>query len=200
MKRYGIVWLIAALLVVGCGNKGVTVTGSEGEKVSVNPTTGDMTITGKDGKKIEVDNKGDSWTAKSSDGAEVKFEDGKVSTKNEKGETFESGITTISEADLGLPFYPGSKEVEYGSSKMETNDQATYSMNRSTSDTPEKVVEFYKDKFTDPQTFNSSASGTAQAQVSGKLKDGSEGAVIAIRDKGESETKVMITVQRKKAK
>lgn len=200
MKRYGFVWLIAALLVVGCGNKGVTVTGEDGEKVSVNPTTGDMTITDKDGKTTTVDNQGDSWTAKSSDGSEIKVEDGKVSGKNEKGETFESGITTITEADLGLPFYPGSKEVEYGSSKMETNDQATFSMNRSTSDMPDKVVEFYKDKFTDPQMFNSSASGAVQAQVSGKLKDGSEGAVIAIRDKGESDTKVMITVQRKKAK
>lgn len=194
--------VIGSLLVLalaGC-SKSVTVSGSDGEKVSVNPTTGDMTIKDKDGKVTEFDNKGDSWTAKSSDGTEMKFEDGKLSGTTEKGETFEAGLTTISEAELGLPFYPGSKDVEYGSSKSEGGGQSMYSMNRSTSDLPDKVIAFYKDKFIEPQTFSSSVDGGTHAQVSGKLKDGAEGAVIALREKGSSDTKIMITMTRKKSK
>lgn len=183
------------LALAGCSKSG-----PDGEKVSVNPTTGDMTVTGKDGRTTEVKNEGDGWSAKSSDGSELKYEDGKMTGKNEKGETFESGAIDVTEAELGLPFYPGSKPVEFGSTKMETAEGKTFSVNRSTSDMPDKVVEFYKAKFTDPQTFNSSTDGAVQSQVSGKLADGAEGAVIALRDKGKSETMVMITLQRKAAK
>ncbi len=183
------------LALAGCSKSG-----PDGEKVSVNPTTGDMTVTDKDGRTTEVKNEGDGWSAKSSDGSELKYEDGKMTGKNEKGETFESGAIDVTEAELGLPFYPGSKPVEFGSTKMETAEGKTFSVNRSTSDMPDKVVEFYKAKFTDPQTFNSSTDGAVQSQVSGKLADGAEGAVIAMRDKGKSETMVMITLQRKAAK
>lgn len=183
------------LALAGCSKSG-----PDGEKVSVNPTTGDMTVTDKDGRTTEVKNEGDGWSAKSSDGSELKYEDGKMTGKNENGETFESGAIDVTEAELGLPFYPGSKPVEFGSTKMETAEGKTFSVNRSTSDMPDKVVEFYKAKFTDPQTFNSSTDGVVQSQVSGKLADGAEGAVIAMRDKGKSETMVMITLQRKAAK
>lgn len=183
------------LALAGCSKSG-----PDGEKVSVNPTTGDMTVTDKDGRTTEVKNEGDGWSAKSSDGSELKYEDGKMTGKNEKGETFESGAIDVTEAELGLPFYPGSKPVEFGSTKMETAEGKTFSVNRSTSDMPDKVVEFYKAKFTDPQTFNSSTDGAVQSQVSGKLADGAEGAVIAMRDKGKSETMVMITLQRQAAK
>lgn len=183
------------LALAGCSKSG-----PDGEKVNVNPTTGDMTVTDKDGRTTEVKNEGDGWSAKSSDGSELKYEDGKMTGKNEKGETFESGAIDVTEAELGLPFYPGSKPVEFGSTKMETAEGKTFSVNRSTSDMPDKVVEFYKAKFTDPQTFNSSTDGAVQSQVSGKLADGAEGAVIAMRDKGKSETMVMITLQRKAAK
>lgn len=200
MKRYWLLGLALSIIAAGCGSKGVTVTGDNGEKVSVNPTTGDMTVTDKDGKTTTVENKGDSWTAKSSDGTEVKVEDGKVSGTNEKGEKFEGGVATVSESELGLPFYPGSKEMEFGSSKLDGPDGTTLSMNRTTSDLPDKVVAYYKNKFKEPQTFDSNLNGTAQSQVSGKLADGGEAAVIAIREKDKDTTQVMITVQRKKAK
>lgn len=200
MKRFWLLALAFAVVAAGCGNKGVTVTSDDGAKVSVNPTTGDMTVTDKEGKTTEIDRKGDSITAKSSDGSEIKVEDGKVSGVNEKGEKFESGAVAVSEAELGLPFYPGSKEMEYGSAKMDTAEGTNLSMNRTTTDTPEKVVEFYKGKFKDPQTFNSSADGATQAQVGGKLADGADAAVIALREKGGSTTQIMITIQRKKTK
>lgn len=190
--------VIGSLLVLALA--GCSKSGPDGEKVTVNPTTGDMTIKDKDGKVTEFDNKGDSWTAKSSDGTEMKFEDGKMTGKNEKGETFESGAMAVSEGDLGLPFYPGSKELEFGSAKMQTGEQVTFSVNRSTSDMPDKVIEFYKAKFVDPQTFSTDASGANQAQVSGNLKDGSEAAVIVHREKGKADTMIMITVGRKKSK
>ena len=195
MKRFWLLGLALAVVAAGCGSKG-----EDGEKVSVNPTTGDMTVTDKDGKTTEIQRDGDSVTAKSSDGTEVKIEDGKVSGVNEKGEKFEGGAMTVSEAELGLPFYPGSKEMEYGSSKMDSAEGTSLSMNRSTTDTPEKVIEFYKSKFKDPQTFNSSADGATQAQVGGKLADGADAAVIALREKGGATTQVMITIQRKKTK
>lgn len=194
-----LVWGSLVLLVVaGCG-RGVTVSGSDGEKVSVNPRTGDMTITDKDGTKVDIESKGDSWTAKSSDGTEMTMKDGKLSGKNEKGETFETG-TDVSESELGLPFYPGSKAVEYGSSKIMEGERSMFAVNRTSSDVPDKVIEFYKSRVTEPQVFNSSGGGSTQAQISGKLSDGSEVAIIATRDEKSSETMVMITVQRKKSK
>lgn len=200
MKRFWLLGLALSIVAVGCGSKGVTVTGENGEKVSVNPTSGDMTVTDKDGKTTTLENDGKTVTAKSSDGSELKIEEGKFSGTNEKGEKFEGGVATVSESELGLPFYPGSTEMEFGSSKLDGPDGTTLSMNRTSNDMPDKIVAYYKGKFKDPQTFDSNVNGAAQSQVSGKLADGAEAAVIAIREKDKDTTQVMITVQRKKAK
>lgn len=200
MKRFWLLGLALSIVAVGCGSKGVTVTGENGEKVSVDPASGDMTVTDKDGKTMTVESDGKTVTAKGRDGTELKIEEGKFSGTNEKGEKFEGGVAKVSESELGLPFYPGSTEMEFGSSKLDGPDGTTLSMNRTSNDMPEKVIEFYKAKFKEPQMFNSSANGVAQAQVSGKLEDGADAAVIAIREKDKDTTQVMITVQRKKAK
>jgi hypothetical protein len=54
----------------------------------------------------------------------------------------------VSEADLGVPFYPGSTDKAAAMSKVDTSEGTNFVSTRTTTDATDKVVAFYKDAIT----------------------------------------------------
>jgi hypothetical protein len=52
----------------------------------------------------------------------------------------------VSEADIGLSFYPGTQPREGGSTRMSTPEGTTYTVTLHSDDAPDKVAGFYRDK------------------------------------------------------
>jgi hypothetical protein len=52
----------------------------------------------------------------------------------------------VTEADLGVPIYPGSSSENEGESKMVGSAKTTVSSVRTSPDSTDKIVQFYKDK------------------------------------------------------
>lgn len=166
---------IAAVAVAGCSKPSATVS-TDGAK---------MTFEDKDGQKatIESDEQGATVKVQSRDG----------------DSTYESGAT-ITEAELGLPFYPGSTEKPNGTIRTDTPDGKSLTMIRSTPDDPSKVVDFYKPKLKEAQTQTTSAEGTNHSMLFGKTESGSEVVITAVQQKDAKATDVSVSVMVRKAK
>mgnify|MGYP001428809105 CR=1 FL=1 len=117
--------LAAALLLSACGK----VTEKASEKMVEKAIEGQA----KDGTKASVDLSG--GTAK-------------VTTTDASGKssTMEWGGAQISEADLGVPFYGGAKPREGGASRVATPQATTMTVSLQSSDAPDKVTAFYREK------------------------------------------------------
>lgn len=183
--------LATVLCLAGCGGPKVVTTGPNGETVTQD-ASGNMTIDDGKGTKTEIQTGKDGWSAKSSDGTEVKIDGGSITTTNNKGETSSVGGSTVSESELGIDFYPGSKETSGKDMKIDADGKLTYLSNRTTTDSPEKVAEFYKAKVKGAATTSAGSMST----VSGKLDSGAEIMVMAINKDGE--TSVQISTSKKK--
>jgi hypothetical protein len=72
----------------------------------------------------------------------------KITTTDATGKTATSefGAAKVSEADLGVPFYPGTKLLDGGSTKVSTPSGDAYTVQLHTDDAPDKVSAFYRDK------------------------------------------------------
>lgn len=72
----------------------------------------------------------------------------KVTTTDASGKTtqMEIGKAQVTEADLGVPFYPGSKPTEGASMRIATGEGSTVQMGLHSDDAPDKVAAFYRDK------------------------------------------------------
>ncbi len=72
----------------------------------------------------------------------------KITTTDAAGKTsqMEMGAAPVGEADIGLPFYPGSKPMEGGSSRVTTPEGSMVSIGLHSDDAPDKVAEFYRGK------------------------------------------------------
>jgi hypothetical protein len=72
----------------------------------------------------------------------------KVSTTDASGKTtqMEMGNAQVSEADLGLPFYPGSKPTEGSSMRMVSGASSNLQVGLHSDDAADKVAAFYRDK------------------------------------------------------
>ncbi len=113
-----------------------------------------------------------------------------MTMKNEKGEVSSMGVSDVSEIELGLPFYPGSSSIKGRDMKINADGKQTYLSARTTSDSPEKVVEFYKSKVKDPQTTSAAKFGS----VIGKLEDGRDVNLMAmLKDDGTTEVQVSVS-------
>ena len=171
MKKLGLM-IALGLIVAGCST---TVT-PNGTVTKAGDTT------------TYSDNKGNSATVS---------DNGTATYKNDKGETAQIG-GTVSEADLGLPFYPGSTEKPNASMKGDTNGEKSAMISRTTKDDPDKVVAFYKDKIPGGKDSNFTTGDTKMGTVGGKLSDGGEASVMATR-KGTEDTEIVVTVTHKKS-
>lgn len=166
----------ALALIIGCNPK-TEVVGPNGERVSVEGNGGKMTITGPDGKQATIEG----------DGKTIKMDDG-------KGGTMSMGGTEISEAELGLPYYPGSTDTP-GSAKVTADGKTTLVCLRETTDDPSKVIAFYKDKIKDGKDANMSSGNTVMGTLSGKTDAGGEVNIVANKE-GSEKTKISISIQR----
>ncbi|HET9205055.1 MAG TPA: hypothetical protein VFO28_02370 [Burkholderiaceae bacterium] len=144
-------------------------------------------------------------SALSKDGgqAKVNLSDGavKVSTTDASGKStlMELGGAKFTEADMGLPFYPGAKPTEGSAMRVATGDSVSLQVGLRSSDAFDKVAAFYRDKLkamADGKQFtdmggNDGASlslvddktrTSMQVHVT-KADKGSEIAILTIRDK-----------------
>jgi hypothetical protein len=72
----------------------------------------------------------------------------KITTTDAAGKTsqMEMGTAKVSEADIGVPFYPGTQPKEGEMTKLSTPEGSMVSVTLHSSDAPDKVVGFYRDK------------------------------------------------------
>lgn len=72
----------------------------------------------------------------------------KMSTTDASGKTtqMEMGNAKISEAEIGLPFYPGSQPKEGSSMRIANGTNVALQLGLSSDDAPDKVAAFYRDK------------------------------------------------------
>jgi hypothetical protein len=88
----------------------------------------------------------------SKDGTQAKVSLGensmKVSTTDAAGKTtqMEIGKAQVSEAELGVPFYPGAKPTEGGAMRIAAGEGSMVQMALRSDDAPDKVAAFYRDK------------------------------------------------------
>jgi hypothetical protein len=144
-------------------------------------------------------------SALSKDGtqAKVSMSEGgmKVATTDASGKStqMELGGAKITEADLGVPFYPGAKANDSAAMRVATGDGVTLQMALQSDDTPDKVAAFYRDKlkamaegkqFTDMSSsegaslslMDDKARASLQVHV-GKADKGSDITILSIRAK-----------------
>jgi len=72
----------------------------------------------------------------------------KITTTDATGKTsnMEMGNAQVSEAEVGVPFYPGTKPKEGGSMRMVSGDARSLQVGLHSDDAPDKVAAFYRDK------------------------------------------------------
>jgi len=175
----------AALLVgFGCSKPGMTVTDGEGNRATVSADGTKTTYTDSQGKSSTVEAK----------------PDGSVSIKADDGKSSYEGGTTLTEEELGVPFYPGSAEKPNTAFKADTPTEQSRLSVRTTSDDPAKVAEFYKGKVKDAKVSSMAMEQQEMQLVHGKTESGGEVTVTATRQKGSSETEVNIATVFKKTK
>ena len=183
--------LIGCLLLAtawGCGSKTTVATGPNGEKVTAD-TSGNMTVDDGKGGRVDVKTDGENWTSKAADGSELNVSKDGFTGTNEKGEKFSMGTSSVSEPELGVPFYPGSGPVAGRDMKVDGDGKKTLMSVRSTNDAPAKVAEFYKGKIEGATTTTS----PQLAIVGGKLKNGDEIVITVSAVDGKSEIAVSVT-------
>ncbi len=114
---------------------------------------------------------------------------GSMEVKTKEATATIGGEETVTEADLGLVFYPGSTEMKGASMKVKGAKGDIFMCVRETSDPVEKVSEFYAGKVKDFKTFEGAATGTAY--LTGKADDGVKIAIQVARVK--EKTTITIT-------
>lgn len=172
--------LAVVLTLVGCAShEDVVVRGEDGTTAKVSANGAKIETTAPDGTKSEM----------------TTGRDGGIEFKDSKGQSMSAGVGKVSESDLGVPFYPGSKEDTSGSFMADTSDGKSISCLRTTPDDPDKVQAFYKVKIETPTDSSTTSNGMKMVVMGGKQKDGHSITITAIRDAGATETKISIGVQ-----
>jgi hypothetical protein len=82
--------------------------------------------------------------------AKVNLSEGglKVATTDASGKTthVEVGSAKVTEADLGVPFYPGAQPAEGAAMRVAAGNSVSVQMGLHSDDAPAKVAAFYRDK------------------------------------------------------
>ena len=108
----------------------------------------------------------------------------KMSSTDASGKTtqMEMGNAKVSEADIGLSFYPGTQPTAGGATRISTADATMYTVVLHSDDAPDKVATYYRDK------LKGQAEGKQYTETSG---DGSHMLMLA-DDKQKHLTQVMV--------
>lgn len=140
----------------------------------------------------------ESEIAKDGGSAKVDLSQGsaKVTSTDAEGRTTQAqlGGAQVTEADLGVPFYPGSKPQAAGASRVEGPDGRVVTLQLQTGDSPEKVAAFYRDKLKGGaagKTFMEMAGGPDQITLMGADEKSGSGVQVHI-SKGDAGSQVQI--------
>ncbi len=124
--------------------------------------------------------------------------DGQVKMKAQgDGSSFENN-TSARESDLGVPLYPGSKEITVASMKANTKDEAVTISTRTTIDDPDKVIAFYRPLLTVKKTISVETDGAKKFEISGTTTSGLDLGISVERSAHGTETTVVIASSKKK--
>lgn len=176
----------------GCGSKSTVATGPDGETVTTD-NRGNVTIDDGQGGRVDIKTNGENVTSKSSDGSELTVGKDGFSGTNEQGEKFSMGASSVSESELGLPFYPGSTPVPGRDMKSDSQGETSRVSVRSTADSAAEVVAFYKTRIESPTTTSTEHISI----VGGKTKSGDEALVSVSKAPGRTDTEVTVAVTRR---
>jgi hypothetical protein len=154
------------ILVVAAGVLALTACGKATETAAEKVIEAQIA---KDGTKAKVDLGGGGLKMTTTDAS------GKISH-------LEIGTAKVSEADIGLSFYPGTQPREGEATKVSTPDGTMVNVLLHSEDAPDKVAGFYRDK------LKARAEGKQFTEMSG---EGSHTLVLS-DDKNKQVTQVMI--------
>lgn len=72
----------------------------------------------------------------------------KITTTDASGKTsqLEIGAATVTESDIGVPFYPGTKPLEGQTTRISTPDGNAVTLALHTDEAPDKVAAFYRER------------------------------------------------------
>ena len=162
--------LVLAAALAGCGKPK--------ESVTVQTPDGSVTTT-EDGGKVEV---------KSGDGqvATTTTKDGTTTFEGRDAEgnlVKAQGGKDVDMSGLGVPQYPGATLKDEGSqAKVQTGAGTAHSVALTTTDPPQKVIDWYKGQV----TVDTSMTTPDGAMLMGKCKDGQQVTVTASLDNGKT--------------
>jgi len=128
----------------------------------------------------------------------------KISTTDASGKTsqLEMGAAQVSEGELGLPFYPGAKPLEGGSSKISSPEGSMLSVGLHSDDAADKVAAFYREhlkKLSAGKQFMDMSGGDGGAVLS-LADDKSQGVLQVHVAKAEKGSDIQLVANRKAAK
>ena len=94
----------------------------------------------------------------------------KITTTDASGKVsqMEMGMAKVSEADVGLPFYPGTQPKEGEMTKMSSPEGSMVTVMLHSNDAPDKVAGFYRDKLkanAQGKQFTDMSSGDTQMMM-----------------------------------
>lgn len=157
-------------------------------------------LKGPDGTEITSSKDGSTMTFKDESGKTAQMstdKEGNMEVTGADGQKMSFGTGLVSEADLGLPFYPGSEDAGKGmSSKIEAEGKKVVTCVRTSKDDPDKVLEFYQPKIKNPSQATGNSGELKSATISGKLDSGADVSIAATKD-GSKDTQIMITATHK---
>lgn len=114
---------------------------------------------------------------------------------NSVPDSIKVGASAVTEKELGVNFYPGSKVSAKGSAHSVGKGQEVLISTRTTPDSPSKVAAYYKPLFINPSVFEGNMNMEAMASISSFLANGDAITILARQPEGEETT---IVISRKK--
>ncbi|MBN9500889.1 MAG: hypothetical protein BGO01_00760 [Armatimonadetes bacterium 55-13] len=181
--KYLLLAFIAGSLASGCGSRETTYVDANGTRVSTSTDGNRTTVTDDKGNKLTFEGDG---------------KQGTYSVEDENGNKSTFGASTnITEAELGLAFYPGSEKIETGGAVFEDDKQRTVTCSFTSKDEPQAIVDFYKGKIKDAKSSMADVGETKAGGVSGKREDGSEVSLSISKETGK-DANITIVVTKKK--
>lgn len=174
--KSGLKWLVVFAVfstALGCGSStvvssdGTTVTKNADGTVKVSSPEGDVTMNAsKDGKDISL------------------------TTPDGKAVMGGAGVT---EAEVGVKFYPGAKVKENSAFKFEGETEKSYSIVLTTEDDATKVIDWYKQNVTGLTATTFSAGGKSGGMMTGEPDKESKVAMTVLREDGKTVTEITIS-------
>jgi hypothetical protein len=131
IKLFSVV-VSAALAVGACGKAQEQAEQKAAEKLAETVAQSAIKANGAQDAKVKIEDSGFKMEVTNADGSKT---------------SMSAGNAVVTSADLGVDIYPGATPSEQGSSKLQNGQDLTLTAAFISTDTPEKVAAFYREKF-----------------------------------------------------